>query len=183
MQVPLQITFRNFPRSDAVETRIREKAAKLEEFHSRITSCRVVVEQRDRHRHQGKQFTVRLDIRVPGQEVAIDRDHHEDIYVAVRDAFDAAARKLEDVARVQRGDVKVHEVPQHGKVARLFHEEGYGFIETADGTELYFSRDNVVEPSFDQLEIGAAVQFIEEVASQGRQAKRITVGKHRPLTD
>jgi len=183
MQVPLQITFRNFPRSDAVEARIREKVAKLEEFYSRITSCRVVVEQRDRHHHQGTQFTVRLDIRVPGHELAIDRDHHEDIYVAVRDAFDAAARKLEDVARVQRGDVKAHELPQHGKVARLFPEEGYGFIETGDGRELYFSRDNVVEPSFNQLEIGAAVQFIEEVASQGRQAKRITVGKHRPLAD
>ncbi|HYA21018.1 MAG TPA: HPF/RaiA family ribosome-associated protein [Burkholderiales bacterium] len=183
MQVPLQITFRNFPRSDAVEARIREKVAKLEEFYSRITSCRVVVEQRDRHHHQGKQFTVRLDIRVPGHELAIDRDHHEDIYVAVRDAFDAAARKLEDVARVQRGDVKAHELPQHGKVARLFPEEGYGFIETGDGRELYFSRDNVLEPSFNQLEIGTAVQFIEEVASQGRQAKRITVGKHRPLAD
>ena len=181
MQVPLQITFRNFPRSDAVETRIREKAAKLEEFHSRIISCRVIVEERHRHHHQGKQFTVRLDIRVPGHELAIDRDHDEDIYVAVRDAFDAAARKLEDVARTQRGDVKVHEMPQHGKVARLFPEEGYGFIETADGREFYFSRDNVVEPSFDQLEIGTAVQFIEDVASESPQAKRVSVGKHRPL--
>ncbi|HUL41579.1 MAG TPA: HPF/RaiA family ribosome-associated protein [Burkholderiales bacterium] len=182
MQVPLQITFRNFQHSDAVETRIREKAAKLEEFHPRIISCRVVVEERDRHHHQGKQFNVRLDIRVPGHELAIDRDHHEDIYVAVRDAFDAAARKLEDVVRVQRGVVKAHVMPQHGKVVRLFLEEGYGFIETADGRELYFSRDNVVEPSFDQLEIGIAVQFIEESAGQGQQAKRITVGKHRPLS-
>jgi len=187
MQVPLQITFRNFPRSEAVETRIREKAAKLEEFHPRITSCRVVVELRDRHHHQGKQFTVRLDIRVPGHELAIDSDHDEDIYVAVRDAFDAAARKLEDVVRTMRGDVKVHETPQHGRVARLFLEEGYGFIETADGREFYFSRDNVVEPSFGQLEIGTAVQFIEEVASEGasegRQAKRVSVGKHHQLAD
>ena len=181
MQVPLQITFRNFPRSEVVEARIRKNAAKLEEFYSRITSCRIVVEERDRHHHQGKQFTMRLDIRVPGHELAIDRDHHEDIYVAMRDAFDAAARKLEDVARTQRGDVKVHEMPQHGKVTRLFSEEGYGFIEAADGREFYFSRDNVVEPSFDQLEIGTAVQFIEEVASEGRQAKRVSVGKHRPL--
>jgi ribosomal subunit interface protein len=109
MQLPLQITFRNFPTSEAVEARIRAKAAKLEEFHPRIMSCHVVVEELDRHRHQGKQFNVRLDIRVPGHELAIDREHHEDIYIALRDAFDAAGRKLEDVARIQRGEVKAHE--------------------------------------------------------------------------
>ena len=111
MQTPLQITFRNFPSSDAVEARIRAKAAKLEEFHPRIMSCHVVVEELDRHQKQGRQFTVRLDIRVSGHEIAIDRDHHEDIYVALRDAFNAAGRKLEEVARTQRGDVKAHSTP------------------------------------------------------------------------
>lgn len=182
MQTPLQITFRNFPRSEAVEARIRDKAAKLEEFHPRIMSCHVVVEELDRHHHQGKQFTVRLDIRVPGHELVVDRDHHEDIYVALRDAFNAAGRKLEEVVRTARGDVKAHEVAQHGKVARLFPGEGYGFIETADGREFYFSCDNVVEPTFDRLETGVAVQFVEDVASDGRQhATRVSAGKHRPL--
>jgi ribosomal subunit interface protein len=181
MQVPLQITYHGIPRSDALDTRIRDKAAKLEEFYPRITSCRIVVEERHRHHHQGSQFTVSIDLRVPGHEVFVGRDHHEDVYVAVRDAFDAAARKLEDVARLQRGDVKAHEVPQHGKVARLFPADGFGFIETADGRELYFSRDNVVDPSFDQLEAGIAVQFIEDLASEGRQAKRVSAGKHGGL--
>jgi ribosomal subunit interface protein len=108
MQIPVQITFRNFPRSEAVEARIRAKAVKLEEFHPRITSCHVAVEELDRHRQQGRQFTVRLDIRVPGHEVVVDRDHHEDIFVALRDAFDAAARQLEELARTQRGEVKAH---------------------------------------------------------------------------
>ena len=108
MQTPLQITFRNFPRSDAVEARIRDKAAKLEKFHGHIMSCHVAVEQLHRHHQQGTQFTVRLDIRMPGHEVVVDRDHHEDIYVALREAFDAAGRKLEELARIQRGDVKLH---------------------------------------------------------------------------
>jgi len=68
MQTPLQITFRRFSRSDAVEARMRTKAAKLEEFHPRIMSCHVVVDELDRHHHQGKQFTLRLDIRVPGHD-------------------------------------------------------------------------------------------------------------------
>ena len=108
MQTPLQITFRDVPQSDALEARIREKAEKLESFHTGIVSCRVTVESRDRHKHQGKEFCVRIELRIPQHEIAINRDHHEDVYVAVRDAFNAAGRKLEEVARVQRGKVKAH---------------------------------------------------------------------------
>lgn len=178
MQVPLRITYRDMQRSDALDARIRDKAAKLEEFHPHLVSCHVVVEDRHRHQQQGRQFTVRIDLRVPDHELAVNRDHHEDVYVALRDAFDAAGRKLEDLARVRRGDVKTHELPQRGTVARLFADEGYGFIETPDGREFYFSRENVVEPAFDQLVAGARVQFIEELAGEGRQAKRVSVGKH-----
>jgi ribosomal subunit interface protein len=106
MQTPIQITFHDIPHSEALEARIREKADKLESFHPRITSCRVVVEERDRHHHQGKQFCVRLDVRVPEHEIVVNRDHDEDVYVALRDAFDAARRQLEDIARKQRGEVK-----------------------------------------------------------------------------
>lgn len=178
MQVPLQLTYRNMARSDALDARIREKAAGLEEFHTHVTSCRVVVEERHRHHQQGRQFTVSIELRVPGHELVVNRDHHEDVYVAVRDAFDAAARQLEDVARLQRGDVKAHEPTQRGTVARVFPEEGYGFVETPDGRELYFSRENVVDPRFEQLAPGTRVQFIEELAGEGRQAKRVSAGKH-----
>lgn len=178
MQVPLQITYRDMQRSDALDARIRDKAAKLEEFHPHIVSCHVVVEERHRHHQQGKPFTVSIDLRVPGHEVVVNRDHHEDVYVSLRDAFDAAGRKLEELARLQRGDVKTHELSQRGTVARLFTDEGYGFIETPDGREFYFSRENVVDPAFDQLVAGARVQFIEELAGEGRQAKRVSVGKH-----
>jgi ribosomal subunit interface protein len=108
MQIPLQITYRDLPHSDALDARIREKAAKLEEFHQHIISCRIMVEEVERHSQRGKEFCVRLDIKVPQHEIAINRDHHEDVYVALRDAFDAAYRKLEDTARLQRGDVKAH---------------------------------------------------------------------------
>jgi ribosomal subunit interface protein len=178
MQVPLQITTRGIAHSEALEAHIREKVAKLEEFHSRITSCRVTVEEQALHHKQGKQFSVHIDLRVPGREVVVRRDHHEDVYVALRDAFDSAKRQLEETVRLRRGDVKAHEPTQHGEVVRLFPEEGHGFIRTADGRELYFSRDNVVHPAFDALEIGAAVQFIEEVGGEGAQAKRVSLGKH-----
>ncbi len=109
MKIPLQITIRGIEHSDALETHIRDKADKLDEFFDRIMSCRVVVEVPHKHHHQGKQFTVRIDIGVPGSEIVVNRDHAEDVYVALRDAFDAAKRQLEDYARKIRGDVKTHQ--------------------------------------------------------------------------
>jgi ribosomal subunit interface protein len=108
MQLPLQLTLRGIAHSEAIEAAVREKADKLGQFHPHLISCRVVIELAGRHRRQGKQFVVRLDLKVPGEEIAINRDHHEDLYVALRDAFDAARRKLEDQAREQRGEVKKH---------------------------------------------------------------------------
>jgi ribosomal subunit interface protein len=109
MQIPMQITIRDMEHSEALEARIREKAQKLDEFFNHIMSCRVVVEMPHKHHHQGKQFNVRIDIGVPGNEIVVNRDHAEDVYVALRDAFSAAKRQLEDYARKVRGDVKTHE--------------------------------------------------------------------------
>ncbi|MCK6430413.1 MAG: HPF/RaiA family ribosome-associated protein, partial [Burkholderiaceae bacterium] len=94
MQVPPQITMRQMEHSDALEADIRERAAKLEQFYPRMTSCRVAVEQTRKHHQQGREFTVRLDLRVPGREIVVTRDHREDVYVALRDAFDSAKRQL-----------------------------------------------------------------------------------------
>lgn len=117
MQSPLQITIRDMEHSEALETHIRAKAEKLEEFFSHITSCRVLIEVPHKHHRQGKQFNVRLDIGVPGGEIAVNRDHAEDVYVALRDAFDAAKRKLEDYARKLRGDIKTHEPKRTSEIA------------------------------------------------------------------
>ena len=104
MQTPVQITFHGMPASPALETLIRERAGKLGRFHPGVISCRAVVEEAARHKQQGKEFVVRLGIKVPGVEIAVNREHSEDAFVAVRDAFDAARRQLEDHARRKRGD-------------------------------------------------------------------------------
>lgn len=179
MQVPLKITMRHIPHSDALEARIRARAEKLDEFHPNVTGCTVVVEEQRKHQQQGRWFNVRVAVRVPEHEIVVNRDHDEDPYVALRDAFDAVTRRLEDVARMHRGDVKAHARPIRGVVARILGTEGYGFIADRDGAEYYFGRDNVVDPSFDQLHEGTEVQFIAEPAAEGMQAKRVTVGKRR----
>lgn len=122
MQIPMQITIRDMEHSEALETLIREKAQKLEEYFNHIMSCRVVVDMPHKHHHQGKQFNVRIDIGVPGNEIVVNRDHSEDVYVAVRDAFNAGKRQVEDYARKIRGNVKTHESRSTIKMDNLLTE-------------------------------------------------------------
>lgn len=114
MQLPLQITFRNVPPSEAVEAKIRERAEKLERISDNIMACRVTVETPHKHHYKGSTYQVRIDLTVPGNEIVVSRDPglnhaHEDVYVAVRDAFDAVRRQLEDYVRQQQGKAKQHQ--------------------------------------------------------------------------
>ena len=144
MAYPLQITFRNMAPSAAIEASIQEKAAKLDVFYERIMSCRVIVEAPHRHHHKGKAYQVRITLGVPGpdivinhapkrlsaaqrsgeEETALTENHrpskhgaHEDIYVALRDAFLAAERKLQDHARRQNGTAKPRRKPSAVKAS------------------------------------------------------------------
>jgi ribosomal subunit interface protein len=185
MQRPLEIRFRQMDSSPAIEARIREKAAALERFSDRITGCRVIVEKEHRHRHKGNLFRVRIEIDAPGKELAVThtgpRDHaHEDVYVAIRDAFNAAVRRLEDHVRERGGKVKAHEAPLHGTVRMVDHEGGFGFVETAEG-EVYFHRNSVVEGRFDDIEPGCEVRLevAERESDEGWQGTTVRViGKH-----
>lgn len=186
-ELPLRVAFRNMSPSKTVEADIRNKAAKLGSFYGRIISCKVVVEAPHRHHHKGKLYHVRIDIVAPGGELVINREPsehaaHGDVYVAVRDAFDAARRKLQDFARRQRGVKKIHEAAPLARVARLFTEEGYGFLKTADGREIYFHRNSVLEPGFERLEVGMDVAFAEEEGSEGPQASTVKLAGKRSLS-
>lgn len=181
----LQITFRNLDVSPSVEAKIRERARELEQFFDRIVSCRVVIEAPSRRR-QGDLHHVRVDLKIPGKEIVVKRalpQHHahEDIYVAVRDCFDAARRQLEDYVRQRRGDVKSHMIPAHGRVARLIAEGAYGFISASDGTEVYFQRNSVANGGFEYLTVGDEVRFSvhPDEGEKGPQASSVVpVGKH-----
>ncbi|HUC10863.1 MAG TPA: HPF/RaiA family ribosome-associated protein [Stellaceae bacterium] len=189
MQVPLQITFRHMDSSEALAARISERAAELDRFFDRIISCRVAVEQQSARHQQGNLFHVRIDLNIPGREIVVGRDPaahraHEDPYIAVRDAFDAARRLLEDHVRERRGDVKMHAVPDHGRIARLIAEQDYGFIAAADGNEIYFHRNSVANGGFEKLSVGDEVRFVvqEDESARGPQASTvIPLGKrHLP---
>ena len=184
MQRPIKITFRNLERSEAIEAKILERAEKLDEYYDRIMSCGVVVEAQHKHHHHGNHYHVRVDVTVPGGELVASREpdeHHSyaDVYVAIRDAFDAIRRQLEDYGRRQRSQVKSHEVPPHGRIVERYPAEGYGRIETPGGRLVYFHGNSVVDADFDNLQIGAEVRFTEETGERGPQASTVhVVGKH-----
>lgn len=170
MMLPVQVTARHMSLSDAAEAAIREKAAKLDTFYDRIMSCRVLVEAPHRSQHHGVLYNVRIDLTVPGAELVVKREPNEDLYVAIRDAFNAARRQLQGHARKQRGEVKVHEEIPLGKVSRIYSDQGYGFIETLDGREVYFHENSVTHGGFQELAIGVMVRFAETSGEEGPQA-------------
>jgi len=180
MQNPVQVTFRDMASSDAIREACLKEVDKLERFHDRLTSMRIVVASPHRHHHKGVLYSIRVDLTLPGREIVVNRDHHEDhshedVYVAIRDAFRATRRQLEDFSHKRRGDVKTHDEPALGRVDRIFPNEDYGFIQTKDGRELYFHKNSLLNAGFEEVEVGNEVRFVEENGDEGPQASSIRV--------
>ncbi len=181
MVIPMEITFRHMGHSRSVEEAVRHRGEKLDQFYPRITSCRVLVETL--HHKQGANglvYHVRVDVIVPGGELVGQREpprqhFHEDVFIAVRDAFDEVEREVKDYARMRRGSVKTHEPRPHGRVVRLFPERGYGFLESEDGYDVYFHEHSVLDRGFTKLAVGAEVRFEEELGDNGPQATTVAL--------
>lgn len=185
MQTPLQIAFEHIGHSDTIEARIKEEADKLEQFYDRITSMRIVVARPQHHHHKGDIYQIRIHMAVPGgADIAISREPaatgaHEDVNVTIRDAFKAARRRLQDLARHRQGHVKEHETPPHGTIAALHPDRDHGFITASDGREIYFHRNSVAGVTLEELRPGQEVRFVEAMGDKGPQATLVRpVGKH-----
>ncbi len=174
MQISPQITIKDIPHSAALQARIIQKINKLNSHFPRIMTCRVVVEIPQKHQHQGKLFNVRIDITLPGEEFPITKNVNEDVYVAIRDAFGDADRRLEEFTNKIHGEGRANHVkiPLRGTVDRIFSNLGYGFIEALDGHDVYFHH-SVVKPAFKHLTVGTPVHFLEEMGEKGPQASRV----------
>ena len=184
MPVPLEISFRRVDPAAGVRESVAAHLAQLERFCRFVLHCRVMVEAPHPRRRTGVVHHVRIELSVPGRRIVVRRDppahqEHEDLGVAIRDAFHAARRQLQDYVRERRHLVKVHEAPPHGRVQRVFGAEGYGFLATPDGREVYFHRDAVLGGRFDRLRVGDEVRYAEEAGEEGPQASTVVpVGRH-----
>jgi len=188
MLLPLQITFRDMEPSAALEARIRELAQRLERFSAHIVRCHVIVALPHKHGHQGGLYEVHIHVTTPGGKVIANHEHpehrsHEDVYVALRDAFRAVRRRLEDYERVHRHDVKHHDDEPGGWVSELYPTEDFGRIQTTDGRSLYFHRHSVVGADFERLTTGVKVRFVEEAGEHGPQASTVKPLAHAGPAD
>lgn len=180
MQQPLQITFHGIRHSDALEARIREEATRLERYFDQITGCHVTVEAPHQHHNKGNLYSVRVALHLPDRELVVGRERrhqqsHEDVYVALRDAFTATVRQLEQYAdqRQRRADRQAGRVD--AEVSRLFREKGYGFAKLADGEDVYFHANSVKGRGIAALKIGDRVRMVlaELDGEQGRHASAV----------
>lgn len=174
MKLPLQITTRKVSLSENALETIEQKTRKLETFTDQIIGCRVMVETPHRHKHQGILYNVRIDLTMPGAELVVKREPAEDLYIAIRDAFDAARRQILSYQRKRRGEFKFHEeITPVATVTKIFEEEGFGFLETNDGREIYFHENSVIDKPFSHLSVGNSVRFSEKQGVNGPQASTV----------
>ncbi|MBZ5558025.1 MAG: HPF/RaiA family ribosome-associated protein [Acidobacteriia bacterium] len=196
MQLAPSITFRGIAPSETLEADILARIRKLETYYQAIMGCRVLVELAE-HRHEaGSRYHVRIDLTVPGEEIVVAHDaslhataqdvglakttkgtdldpERQHAFVAVREAFDVARRRLQDYGRRQRGAVKIPARSPRGRVVRLFPVDDYGYVEAEDGHEVYFQKHSVLKDAFDRLTVGSQVSFVEEPGDKGPQASTV----------
>ena len=198
MKSELQITYRNMKPSAEVEKWIRAEVDKLDSLYSRVMGCRVAVELPHRHHRKGSPYHIRIDLTVPHGEIVVKREPslnararhlgerdtkkrsevkvpHRELRQAINDAFKAAGRRLQDYARRQRGDIKSTTLLPEGRVSKILPQEGYGFLTSDDGREIYFHKNSVLGRAFSHLKVGTTVKFVEEPGEKGPQASTVRV--------
>jgi cold shock CspA family protein/ribosome-associated translation inhibitor RaiA len=182
MRTPLQLSGPDFHLTAAIKDDISQRAAKLDRLYGNIIGARVSVEAPVHHHRKGGPFNVRIDLVVPGRELAASHRSGESLAIAVREAFEAMHRQLVEYSRLQAREVKSHDGPPRGVVVRVM-PQGYGFIAADDGREIYFHRNSLVDCDFDRLRPGTRVWFSEETGDNGPQASTVHVtesGGSRP---
>ena len=195
MLLPVQVTFRNMKDQARLEELVQKEAAKLELFYGRITSCRVVVE-RPQRAESSKVFHVRIALGLPNGELVVkhtptlhgslqdmkterSRREAESVLVhkspqrAIHEAFQEMRRQLQDYARKQGGFVKSIPKLAGGEVKVIYADQGYGFLESTDGREIYFHQASVLDGHFNRLRVGTRVRFAEEMGDKGPQASTV----------
>ena len=165
-----------------IEELVHDNISRLEKIHDQLISCRVAVEAQHRSQQTGRPYRVRISLRVPpGHELISERsstanDIPENVPQVVRQAFDALRRQLQELAERQRAEVKPRPTRETTAfVVRLFPENGYGFLKTPDGEDLYFHRNSVLHNDFERLTVGTGVRFTKELGDKGPQASTVQI--------
>ncbi len=182
MRIPLEISFHGLSRSDSIEEIIRSDVAKLERLCDRLISCHVGVKLDQHSSVSGNPFRVRVEMRIPpGHTLVVSntsgvKEAADDLVTTVRNTFKSAHRRLQQLVEKQHGMLKSHPRQEVGGIiVKMFSKEGYGFLRSLDGEEIYFHRNSVVNDQFDRLDPGTGVSFTTELGDEGLQATSVQV--------
>ena len=182
MEVPLQLTFRDIEKTDELVDLVNDKVASLEKVCDYIISCHTAIEKPQEHQRMGNPYRVRVNVRVPpGHEIVVKRepgdgDMHDPLDAVIRDVFAAAQRQLKELVEKQRNEVKTHPDQEVAAVIdRIFEKEGYGFLKTIEGREVYFNENSLINDRFENLEPGMGVRFVGTHSDAGFQASTVQV--------
>jgi cold shock CspA family protein/ribosome-associated translation inhibitor RaiA len=186
MQTPVEIDFQGTSGTPEVHASIEKHVAELEQWYGRVTACRVVLKGPGGHHRTGGLYEVNVRLALPnGREVNVGRTAQADerqaaLSFAINDAFKHVRRRLQDHVRRVQGQVKQHESQPMGIVKSLDASGEFGFLEAADGHEIYFHRNSVLDGAYNRLALGMHVAFAEEMGEKGPQASTVKLlGKHR----
>ena len=198
MTSPVQVTFRNMTPIDSVRKDIESRVQKLETFCKPIVSYRIVVEAPTNHHRKSNPFKIRIDTTLTDGKVLVKYDEsaypelrdnggepfHKGfdttsrrncLMLTIREAFDAARRKLQDHARRRRYDIKTHSDASSAVVSRIYPNRNFGYLETPDGREIYFHANSVLGGRFQSLKPGSRASFVEESGVKGPQASTVRI--------
>jgi cold shock CspA family protein len=185
MQTPVEIDFQGMSARPDIQAAIEQHVAALEARCGRVTACRVVLKGPGGHHRASGLYQINIHLALPeGREVNIARtppadERHADLAFAINDAFKHARRQLQDQVRRMQAQVKHHEGQPIGTVKNLDASGEFGFLEAADGHEVYFHRNSVLDGLFGRLAVGTRVTFVEEIGEKGPQASTVKLlGKH-----
>ena len=183
MSPDIRIHYRGLPPSDAVSERIREHYAHLCQTFQRqaILDAHCYLELVNHRAGKSGCYRTTVDVSVPGRHLVVGlgggrQGLHQDAHAALTEAFEAMERRLREYSRRLRNDVKHREpAAESARVVRLFPQQGYGFLETESGREVYFDENAVLAPGFDRLAVGSRVRFSEELGEEGPQATTVHI--------
>ena len=182
MDVPPEIAFRNVEATEELKERILEGIDKLEEVYPGLVACRVMVEDTTPGRRSGNEYNVRLELSIPNKTIMVEQDQdpssdNADVHQMLREAFSVGRKRLLKVKDMQRGHVKDHHLPPHGRVTRLLVDDTgvrYGFLVDREGTQIYFHENALADDlDYDELEVGDEVRFAAAGGDKGPQASTV----------
>lgn len=189
----VQVTFRNMTAIEDVRKEIETRVQKLETYCKPILSCRVTIEAPANHHRKGEPFHVRIDAALADGRVDVKyaessypagvrkgketTSEHNLLMYTIREAFDATRRQLQDHTHKRRSEIKTHEPDVIATVRQIFQSKEYGYLETADGREIYFHANCVTGSKFEKMKPGEKVHFVETEGMKGAQASSVRIVK------